>query len=115
MLGYKTAILSGGFMFFGEHLQTRLGIDYVFANELEVENGTVTGKVAGDIVDGKKKGQLLGAGALTENNSLDQVVGGGGGANYLPLLHLAGHGNALPAQPFLPGRRKQSPSPLRGA
>jgi phosphoserine phosphatase len=101
MLGYKTAILSGGFMFFGEHLQTRLGIDYVFANELEMENGVVTGNVVGDIVDGKQKAQLLEAIALTENISLDQVVAVGDGANDLPMLNLAGMGIAFHAKPLV--------------
>jgi phosphoserine phosphatase len=101
MLGYKTAILSGGFMFFGEHLQSRLGIDYVFANELEVENGVVTGNVVGDIVDGMQKAQLLEAIALTENISLDQVVAVGDGANDLPMLNMAGMGIAFHAKPLV--------------
>ncbi len=101
MLGYKTAILSGGFTFFGEHLQARLGIDYVFANELEVENGVVTGKVVGEIVDGKKKAELLEAIALKENISLDQVVAVGDGANDLPMLNLAGMGIAFHAKPLV--------------
>ena len=101
MLGYKTAILSGGFMFFGEHLQTRLGIDYVFANELEMENGEVTGNVVGEIVDGKKKAELLEAIAATENISLDQVVAVGDGANDLPMLNLAGMGIAFHAKPLV--------------
>src|SRR5258708_39480406 len=100
MLGYKTAILSGGFMFFGEHLQTRLGIDYVFANELEVENGTVTGKVAGDIVDGEQKEQILGANALTGKKSLDQVGAGGAGAEAPPPVKLARKGICLPSKPL---------------
>jgi phosphoserine phosphatase len=101
MLGYKTAILSGGFTFFGEHLQARLGIDYVFANELEIENGAVTGKVVGEIVDGKKKAELLEAIALKENISLDQVVAVGDGANDLPMLNLAGMGIAFHAKPLV--------------
>jgi len=101
MLGYKTAILSGGFTFFGEHLQARLGIDYVFANELEIENGVVTGKVVGEIVDGKKKAELLEAIALKENISLDQVVAVGDGANDLPMLNLAGMGIAFHAKPLV--------------
>jgi len=101
MLGYKTAILSGGFTFFGEHLQARLGIDYVFANELEMENGAVTGKVVGRIVDGKKKAELLEAIALKENISLDQVVAVGDGANDLPMLNLAGMGIAFHAKPLV--------------
>jgi phosphoserine phosphatase len=101
MLGYKTAILSGGFTFFGEHLQSRLGIDYVFANELEIKDGAVTGNVVGDIVDGKQKAQLLEAIASTENISLDQVVAVGDGANDLPMLNLAGMGIAFHAKPLV--------------
>jgi phosphoserine phosphatase len=101
MLGYKTAILSGGFTFFGEHLQKRLGIDYVFANELEIKDGIATGKFVGDIVDGKQKAQLLEAIASTENISLDQVVAVGDGANDLPMLNLAGMGIAFHAKPLV--------------
>src|SRR6266853_2485490 len=101
MLGYKTAILSGEFTFFGEHLRARLGIDHVFANELEMENAAVTGKVVGEIVDGKKKAELLEAIALKENISLDQVVAVGDGANDLPMLNLAGMGIAFHAKPLV--------------
>ena len=101
MLGYKTAILSGGFTFFGEHLQARLGIDYVFANELEMENGAVTGRVACEIVDGGKKAELLERIAMQENISLDQVVAVGDGANDLPMLNLAGMGIAFHAKPLV--------------
>ena len=101
MLGYKTAILSGGFTFFGEHLQARLGIDYVFANQLEIENGVVTGTVGGDIVDGRRKAELLQKIALQENISLDQVVAVGDGANDLPMLNLAGMGIAFHAKPLV--------------
>jgi len=78
-----------------------LGIDYVFANELEMEDGVVTGKVVGDIVDGKQKAQLLEAIASTENISLDQVVAVGDGANDLPMLNLAGMGIAFHAKPLV--------------
>jgi phosphoserine phosphatase len=101
MLGYKTAILSGGFTFFGKHLQLRFGIDHVFANELEIEDGVVTGRVAGEIVDGKKKAELLEAIARTENISLDQVVAVGDGANDLPMLNIAGMGIAFHAKPLV--------------
>jgi phosphoserine phosphatase len=100
-LGYKTAVLSGGFAFFGEHLQKRLGLDYVFANELEIDNGVVTGRVAGEIVDGKKKSELLRAIAEKENISLDQVVAVGDGANDLPMLSIAGMGIAFHAKPLV--------------
>jgi phosphoserine phosphatase len=101
MLGYKTAVLSGGFTFFGRHLQNRLGIDYVFANELEAENGVVTGRVVGEIVDGRKKAELLEMLAEKENISVDQVVAVGDGANDLPMLNLAGMGIAFHAKPLV--------------
>ena len=101
LLGYKTAILSGGFTFFGQHLRTRLGIDYVFANELEIQNGLVTGRVVSEIVDGKKKAELLQEIASRESISLDQVVAVGDGANDLPMLNLAGMGIAFHAKPLV--------------
>lgn len=100
-LGYKTAVLSGGFAFFGLHLKKRLGLDYVFANELEIKNGAVTGQVAGEIVDGQKKANLLRAIAEKENISLDQVVAVGDGANDLPMLSIAGMGIAFHAKPLV--------------
>ena len=100
-LGYKTAVLSGGFTFFGRHLQNRLGIDYVYANELETANGAVTGRVVGEIVDGKKKAELLKMLAEKENISVDQVVAVGDGANDLPMLNLAGMGIAFHAKPLV--------------
>jgi phosphoserine phosphatase len=100
-LGYKTAVLSGGFAFFGEHLQKLLGLDYIFANELQIENGAVTGAVAGEVVDGNRKAELLQALAEKENISLDQVVAVGDGANDLPMLNLAGMGIAFHAKPLV--------------
>ncbi len=100
-LGYKTAVLSGGFTFFGRHLQSRLGIDYVYANELETANGVVTGRVVGEIVDGRKKAELLKMLADQENISVDQVVAVGDGANDLPMLNLAGMGIAFHAKPLV--------------
>lgn len=101
MLGYKTAILSGGFDFFGKYLQARLGIDYVFANELEIAAGVLTGRIASEIVDGKKKAELLESIARKENISLDQVVAVGDGANDLPMLNIAGMGIAFHAKPLV--------------
>jgi phosphoserine phosphatase len=101
LLGYKTAILSGGFTFFGQHLRERLGIDYVFANELEIQNGLVTGRVVSEVVDGDKKAELLEQIASQENISLDQVVAVGDGANDLPMLNLAGMGIAFHAKPLV--------------
>jgi phosphoserine phosphatase len=101
MLGYKTAILSGGFHFFAQHLQTRLGIDYVFANDLDIADGMVTGEVRTQIVDGARKAELLQEIALQENISLDQVVAVGDGANDLPMLGIAGMGIAFRAKPLV--------------
>ena len=101
LLGYKTAVLSGGFTFFGKYLQDRLGLDYVFANELEIANGAVTGRVVGEIVDGGKKAELLIMLAEKENISVDQVVAVGDGANDLPMLNLAGMGIAFHAKPLV--------------
>jgi phosphoserine phosphatase len=101
MLGYKTAILSGGFNFFARHLQTRLGIDYVFANDLDIADGVVSGEVRTPIVDGARKAELLRQIARQENISLDQVVAVGDGANDLPMLGIAGMGIAFRAKPLV--------------
>jgi len=100
-LGYKTAILSGGFTFFARHLQQRFGIDYVYANELEFSDGLVTGEVNGQIVDGTRKAALLKEIAQQEKISLEQVVAVGDGANDLPMLNLAGMGIAFRAKPLI--------------
>jgi phosphoserine phosphatase len=101
MLGYKTAILSGGFDFFARHLQERLGIDYVFANDLDIADGVVSGMVRTPIVDGARKAELLREIAQLENISLDQVVAVGDGANDLPMLGIAGMGIAFRAKPLV--------------
>jgi phosphoserine phosphatase len=101
MLGYKTAILSGGFTFFARHLQERLGIDYVFANELDIVDGEVSGQVRAEIVDGARKAVLLRQIAHKENISLEQVVAVGDGANDLPMLGIAGMGIAFRAKPIV--------------
>lgn len=100
-LGYKTAILSGGFSYFGAYLQRKLGIDYVFANELEIEGGKVTGVVRGRVVDGERKAELLKQLARQENLNLQQVIAVGDGANDLPMLSLAGLGIAFRAKPLV--------------
>lgn len=97
--GFKTAILSGGFTYFGRHLQNKLGIDYVYANELEVINGKLSGKHIGDIVDGKMKAELLKKIAFKEDIHLEQVIAVGDGANDLPMLNVAGLGIAFHAKP----------------
>jgi phosphoserine phosphatase len=101
MLGYKTAILSGGFTFFARHLQERLGIDYVYANELDIVDGVVSGEVRTEIVDGARKAALLRQIARQENISLEQVVAVGDGANDLPMLGIAGMGIAFRAKPIV--------------
>jgi phosphoserine phosphatase len=100
-LGYKTAILSGGFTYFGQYLQNKLGFDYVYANELEIENGKVTGNVVGTVVDGERKAALLREIAEKEHISLEQVIAVGDGANDLPMLSLAGLGIAFRAKPIV--------------
>jgi phosphoserine phosphatase len=107
-LGYKTAILSGGFTYFGRGLQRRFGIDYVFANELEIEDGIVTGKVNGEIVDGTRKASLLASIAQHEGFSLEQTIAVGDGANDLPMLSIAGLGIAFRAKPVVKASAKQS-------
>ncbi len=99
--GFKTAILSGGFTYFGRYLQHRLGIDYVFANQLEIVNGKLTGKHMGDIVDGAKKAELLRNIAFKEDIHLDQTVAVGDGSNDLPMLNIAGLGIAFHAKPLV--------------
>ncbi len=111
-LGYKTAILSGGFNYFGYYLQEKLGIDYVYANDLEVVDGKVTGRVCGDVVDGKRKAELLRELAEKENIRLEQVVAVGDGANDLPMLSIAGLGIAFRAKPLVKAEAKQSISTL---
>ena len=110
--GYKTAIISGGFTYFGKKLQALLGVDYVFANELEIEDGKLTGGVVGPIVDGRRKAELLRQIAQTENIDLQQVIAVGDGANDLPMLSLAGMGVAFNAKPVVRQGADQSISAL---
>jgi phosphoserine phosphatase len=97
--GYKTAILSGGFTYFGDYLQKELGIDYVYANQLEIKDGKLTGKYLGEIVDGAKKAEYLKAIAEKEGIHINQTIAVGDGANDLPMLNLAGLGIAFHAKP----------------
>ncbi|WP_222709915.1 phosphoserine phosphatase SerB [Reinekea thalattae] len=100
-LGYKTAIFSGGFTYFGEYLQSKLGIDYVYANQLDVVDGKVTGEVKGEVVDAKKKAELLKQLAEQEGLTLAQTVAVGDGANDLLMLAEAGLGVAFHAKPIV--------------
>ncbi|TDD96492.1 phosphoserine phosphatase SerB [Flavobacterium cellulosilyticum] len=110
--GYKTAILSGGFTYFGEYLQKELGIDYVHANQLEIKNGVLTGKYLGEIVDGAKKAEYLKAIAEKEGIHINQTIAVGDGANDLPMLNLAGLGIAFHAKPKVKENAESSISSL---
>jgi len=107
-LGYRIGIISGGFDFFGKYLQSHLGLDYVFANVLEIENGKVTGNVNGDIIDGPKKAEILKTIATVENISLQQTIAVGDGANDLPMISIAGLGIAYHAKPIVKENSEQS-------
>jgi len=111
-LGYRTAILSGGFTWFGHWLQDLLGIDYVHANELEIEDGKVTGRVVGQIVNGQRKAELLREIAAQEGISLEQAIAVGDGANDLPMLGEAGLGIAFRAKPLVKQNAEQAISTL---
>ena len=106
--GYKIAILSGGFTYFGRYLQQMFGIDYVYANELEVENGKLTGRHVGDIVDGQRKAELLRLIAQVEKVDIAQTIAVGDGANDLPMLARAGLGIAFHAKPKVKENARQS-------
>ena len=111
--GYKIAILSGGFIFFGEYLQRKYGIDYVYANELEIgEDGKLTGRYVGDVVDGRRKADLLKLIAQTEKVNLAQTIAVGDGANDLPMLMEAGLGIAFHAKPRVKATARQSLSTI---
>ncbi|MBQ6953008.1 MAG: phosphoserine phosphatase SerB [Bacteroidales bacterium] len=111
--GYKIAILSGGFTFFGEYLQRRYGIDYVYANELEIgDDGKLTGRYVGEIVDGRRKADLLRLIAMTEHVNIAQTIAVGDGANDLPMLNEAGLGIAFHAKPRVKESAGQSLSTI---
>ncbi|MDA3892580.1 MAG: phosphoserine phosphatase SerB [Salinivirgaceae bacterium] len=106
--GYKTAILSGGFSYFGNLLKNKLNIDYVFANDLEIKDGKLTGKHKGEIVNGEKKAELLKLLAFKEDIHLQQVIAVGDGSNDLPMLKLAGLGIAFHAKPKVKATAKHA-------
>lgn len=107
--GYKIAILSGGFTYFGEYLRKKYGIDYVYANELEIgDDGKLTGRYVGDIVDGQRKAELLKLIAQVERVNLAQTIAVGDGANDLSMIGEAGLGIAFHAKPRVVANAKQS-------
>lgn len=111
--GYKTAILSGGFTYFGNYLKQKYNFDYVYANELEVgPDGKLTGRYVGDIVDGRRKKELLRLLAQVENINIAQTIAVGDGANDLPMLSEAGLGIAFHAKPKVKAEAQQSISTI---
>lgn len=106
--GYKIAILSGGFTYFGNYLKNRYGIDYVYANELEIVDGKLTGRYVGEIVDGRRKAELLKLIAQVENVDIAQTIAVGDGANDLPMLSEAGLGIAFHAKPRVVANARQA-------
>ncbi len=111
-VGFKIAILSGGFTYFGNYLKQKYHIDYVYANELEIADGKLTGRHIGDIVDGKRKAELLRLIAQVENVDIRQTVAVGDGANDLPMISIAGLGIAFHAKPKVKATAKQSISTI---
>jgi len=110
--GFKIAILSGGFSYFGNALKKLFDVDYVYANELEIVDGKLTGNYLGDIVDGKRKAELLKLIAQVEKIDLEQVIAVGDGANDLPMLNIAGLGIAFHAKPKVIANAQQSISTI---
>ena len=111
-VGFKIAILSGGFTYFGNYLKQKYGIDYMYANELEIADGKLTGNYIGDIVDGKRKAELLRLIAQVEKVDIRQTVAVGDGANDLPMISIAGLGIAFHAKPKVIATAKQSISTI---
>ena len=111
-VGFKIAILSGGFTYFGNYLKQKFGIDYIYANELEVIDGKLTGRYLGEVVDGKRKAELLRLIAQVENVDIRQTVAVGDGANDLPMISIAGLGIAFHAKPKVKATAEQSISTI---
>lgn len=112
VLGYRTAVISGGFDYFGHRLQTRLGLDTVHANQLEIRDGRLTGRVVGDIIDGDRKAAVLQSLAGEMGIELSQVIAVGDGANDLPMLRTAGLGIAFHAKPVVQRSARQAISTI---
>lgn len=110
--GYKIAILSGGFTYFGNYLKHKFNIDYVYANELEIVDGKLTGRYLGEIVDGHRKAELLKLIAQVENVDIAQTIAVGDGANDLPMITIAGLGIAFHAKPKVKQTARQSISTI---
>ena len=111
-LGYKVGILSGGFSYFANHLKEKFSLDCVSANELDIADGKLTGKVKGDIVNGEKKAELLNNMAKDLGIGMEQTIAVGDGANDLPMLAIAGLGVAFHAKPIVKENAKHSISTL---
>ncbi|MDO4320290.1 MAG: phosphoserine phosphatase SerB [Bacteroidales bacterium] len=111
-MGFKTAILSGGFTYFGNYLKQKFGFDYVYANNLEIVDGKLTGRYVGDIVDGRRKAEMLKIIAQFENIDIEQTIAVGDGANDLPMLTTAGLGIAFHAKPRVKQTARQSISTI---
>jgi len=107
-LGYKIGIISGGFEYFGNYLQKKLGLDYAFTNCLEIADGKLTGKLKGDVIDGQKKAEILKTIAQVENISLHQTIAVGDGANDLPMISIAGLGVAFNAKSIVKENAQRS-------
>jgi len=112
LLGYRTAVISGGFDYFGHHLQSRLGLDTVHANRLDIQAGRLTGKLVGDIIDGERKAMLLQSLADDLGIESAQVIAVGDGANDLPMLRSAGLGIAFHAKPLVQRNARQAISTI---
>ena len=110
--GFKTAILSGGFTYFGRYLKEKFGFDYVYANELEIIDGKLTGRYLGEIVNGQRKAELLRLIAQFENVDIAQTIAVGDGANDLPMLSSSGLGIAFHAKPKVKATAEQSISTI---
>ena len=109
-LGYKVAVISGGFTYFANYLKDKLKLDFAFANELEIVNGELTGKVKGTIINAEQKAVLLDLIAQQEGISLEQVVAIGDGANDLLMLSKAGLGIAFHAKDVVKQKASHSMS-----